>query len=118
MLPIRSPSLSIGTTSSVRIPAISAPATAIGWRSTAYAYSLVKSATCTVCFVRAARAEGACSLNVPSRSADVEAGEIAHGERSHGQPEVVDHAVDVPGHGVYDSVFRALARQRPSRQIL
>ena len=31
--------------------------------------------------------------------ADVEAGQVAHGEGTHGEAEVIEHPVDIPGHG-------------------
>ena len=37
-----------------------------------------------------------------ARPADVEPGEVAHRERSHRHAEVVEHAVDVPGHGAFE----------------
>ena len=43
------------------------------------------------------------------RPADVEAGEIAHRERPHRQAEIVEHAVDVPGHGAFQDQLLRLA---------
>jgi len=34
--------------------------------------------------------------------ADVQAGQVAHGEGAHGEAEVVEHPVHVPGHGALE----------------
>src|SRR5579859_7275331 len=41
------------------------------------------------------------ALGVLLHPADVEAGQIAHRKRAHGEAEVVEHPVDVPGHGAF-----------------
>ena len=41
--------------------------------------------------------------------ADVEAGEIAHRERAHREAEIVEHAVDVPGHRAFEDQLAGLA---------
>ena len=41
--------------------------------------------------------------------ADVETGQIAHGEGTHGEAEIIEHTVDVPGHGAFEHQFLRLA---------
>src|SRR5208282_432292 len=43
------------------------------------------------------------------RPADVETGEIAHGEGAHGKAEIIEDAVDVPGHGALEDEFLRFA---------
>ena len=54
-------------------------------------------------------ADGRAACDVSFDPADVEAGEVAHRERAHRQAEVVEHAVDVPGHRAFEDELLRLA---------
>ena len=70
------------------------------------------------------------ALGLLLHPADVEAGQVAHGERAHGEAEVVEHPVDVPGHGAFHASAsapragagpgcgcrRSRGRRRPARR--
>src|SRR5947208_10938181 len=49
--------------------------------------------------------------------ADVQAGQVAHGEGAHGHAEIVEHLVDLPGQGALEHQGLGLAGDRKSTRL-